>query len=724
MKEWFTAREAAELGLPGLPGTEQNVRRLAEREQWADHPFLTRLRKGMEGGGGREYHFRLFPTEAQLEFTRRALAVRREVTRDADGNTKLTFTGTETARVNRDARLAIVQAFESFSAGLTLGLSSRLQIFADRYTTRSIEVEDWIRDTVPQLSKRSLQRWRSAKRAGKADALAVDRSTARKGKGVLDAANGGGVRAFIFALVAHQPHLSADHIRTLCRDEFGETLQVERQGQIASVEIPPVRTFQHFLKRLKEAEKVALTKLSNPDKYRSTMAPAGIGALRHIREPNALWQIDASPVDALCTDGRHAIYACIDIATRRTIFYVSKTPRASAVAMLLRRAILAWGVPDTIKTDNGSDFVANDTKRLFAALDIEMDVSDAYSPQQKGHVERVIKTFQHDCATLLPGFVGHNVADRKAIEDRKSFADRLGADTADLFDVSMTGLELQRFADAWTETRYNHRPHSALKGKTPAQAAMASDAEIRAVDARALDILLMPVAGKDGLRTVTKQGIRIDHFHYVINAALPGTQVFVRMDPNNAGRVIVFDAGDGTFIDEAICPELAGIHPSTVLAAKREAQSETLDAATREAKRHIREITKGRPLIERVLDVAARDVPNVVSLPRRESEHATADIRNALDAVAEPAAPQKSTHEAKAMAELRSELTAPVSKQAKVTPIRSQETPQLRFKRALDLEDRIARGEEIETVDAMWLGGYQAGPEYRALALMSEDFGG
>ncbi|MCA1242972.1 DDE-type integrase/transposase/recombinase [Stappia stellulata] len=723
MKEWFTAREAAELDLPGLPETESGILRAAERESWHEHPFLSRTRKGQRGGG-REYHFRLFPTEAQLEFTRRALSVRREVTRDANGNTKLTFSGTEAARVNRDARLAIVQAFESFSAGLTLGLSSRLQIFADRYNTRSIEVEDWIRDTVPHLSKRSLQRWRSAKRAGKADALAVDRSTARKGKGVLDTANGGAVRAFILALVAHQPHLSADHIRTLCRDEFGETLQVERQGRMASVETPPVRTFQHFLKRLRETEKVALTKLSNPDKYRSTMAPAGIGALRHIREPNALWQIDASPVDALCTDGRHAIYACIDIATRRTLFYVSKTPRASAVAMLLRRAILAWGVPDTIKTDNGSDFVANDTKRLFAALDIEMDVSDAYSPQQKGHVERVIKTFQHDCATLLPGFVGHNVADRKAIEDRKSFADRLGADTADLFDVSMTGLELQRFADAWTETRYNHRPHSALKGKTPAQAAMASDAEIRTVEARALDILLMPVAGKDGLRTVTKQGIRIDHFQYVINAALPGTQVFVRMDPNDAGRVIAFDAGDGTFIDEAICPELAGIHPSTVLAAKREAQSETLDAATREAKRHIREITKGRPLIERVLDVAARDVPNVVSLPRRESEHTTADIRNALDAVAEPATPQKSTREAKAMAELRSDLTAPVSERAKVTPIRSQETPQLRFKRALDLEARLEAGEELETTEAMWLGGYQAGPEYRALALMSEDFGG
>jgi transposase InsO family protein len=722
MKEWFTAREVAELGLPGLPETKRGIQALADREGWADHPFLSRART--EGGGGREYHFRLFPTEAQLEFSRQALAVRRQVTRADNGDVQITFTGGDSARVNRDARLAIVRAFECFSAGLTLGLSSRLQIFADRYNAGAIEVEDWIKDAVPHLSKRSLQRWRSAKRSGQGDRLAVDRSAARKGKGVLDTANNGDVRTFVFALVAHQPHLSADLIRTICRDEFGDTLQIARQGRMASVDMPPVRTFQHFLKRLKETEKVALTKLSNPDKYRSTMAPAGVGALRHIREPNALWQIDASPVDALCTDGRHAIYACIDIATRRTLLYVSRTPRAAAVAMLLRRAILAWGVPDTIKTDNGSDFVATQTKRLFDALDIEMDVSDAYSPQQKGHVERVIKTFQHDCSTTLPGFVGHNVADRKAIEDRKSFADRLGADTAELFGVSMTGAQLQTYVDDWAELRYQHRPHAGLKGQSPAEAAAASATSICTVDARALDILLMPVAGKDGLRTVTKRGIRIGDMYYVVKNALPGTQVLVRMDPNDAGRVIAFDAGDGSYLDEAICPELAGIHPDTILAAKREAQTETLNAATHDARRKIREITKGRPLIERVLEVARRDLPNVVPLPKREEQHETPQIAAALDATRPSETPQTPARAAELLAEMREELAAPTPAAPAVTPIRRQETPQLRFKRAVALEQRIAVGETVDTAEAIWLGGYQAGPEYRALKSMREDFGG
>lgn len=96
------------------------------------------------------------------------------------------------------------------------------------------------------------------------------------------------------------------------------------------------------------------------------------------------------------------------------------------------------GVAKVIKTDNGSDFVAVSIKRLFADLSIDPDVSDAYSPEQKGHVERVIKTFQHEVCPQLPGYIGHSVADRKAIEGRKSFAERLGADEKELFEVALT----------------------------------------------------------------------------------------------------------------------------------------------------------------------------------------------------------------------------------------------------------------------------------------------
>ncbi|MBZ9794328.1 Mu transposase C-terminal domain-containing protein [Mesorhizobium sp. ES1-4] len=185
-------------------------------------------------------------------------------------------------------------------------------------------------------------------------------------------------------------------------------------------------------------------------------------------------------------------------------------------------------------------------------------MTSPYSPQQKGHVERVIKTFQHDLGPLLPGFVGHSVADRKAIEDRKSFAQRLGESEAETFGVSLTGLDLQKRIDDWAATIYQHKPHEGLQGVTPFNAALASDRPVRKVDARALDLLLMPVAGQDGQRTVTKLGIRVDGYHYLAATIMVGTAVFVRMDPNDAGRAYAFAHDGAEFLEEVVCPELSG----------------------------------------------------------------------------------------------------------------------------------------------------------------------
>ncbi|MBB5046757.1 transposase InsO family protein [Rhodopseudomonas rhenobacensis] len=704
MKEWCTARELADASLASLPDTERGIQLFAQREGWNDSVAYVRRRSGR--GGGLEYNVSLLPPSARVEFERRHRVVQAPEPAAVNVAPTLGSGLSDRAARERDARLAVVAAFQAFERGQRLGNASRSKIFVDAYNGGTLIIDAWIRDLIPQLSPRSLARWCAARRAGRADRLAVDRAAARKGKGVLDVACNGRVRAYLLALIAHNPHLSAQHLRTLLRSEFGDQLTLA-DGQL--VEVPPVRTIQHAVAKLKKDEEVALTKLSHPDRYRSTMAPSGVGTYRWVSEPNTLWMIDASPVDALCVDGRHSIYAAIDIATRRQKLYVSRTPRASAVALLIRKAIMAWGAPDKIKTDNGSDFVANDTKRLFAALDIEMELSDAYSPQQKGHVERVIKTFQHDCATLLPGFVGHNVADRKRIEDRKSFAARLGEETAETFGVSLTGAELQAVVDRWVDTVYEQRTHSAL-GMSPMLAAAGSKRPIRTVDPRALDLLLMPVTG---MRTVTKFGIRVDNFHYVINAAFPGDRVMVRQDPIDAGRIIAFDADSGAYVGDGICPELAGVDPAELLRAKREITTEKLAEKTREARKEIKKLTSGRSLIERVLEVAQRDMPNVIALPKREEKHETPAISAALDAMVPREAPQASAEVLAMQAKLIAEET--------VVPLRTAETPHQLWQRALNVIARMRAGEPVSADEAMWLGGYREGPDFKARALMHGD---
>ncbi|RXF75044.1 DDE-type integrase/transposase/recombinase [Hansschlegelia zhihuaiae] len=737
MKEWLTAREIATEALPALPETERGVQLLSEREGWNASLAYARPRSGR--GGGFEYNVALFPTLAQLEYKRRHLKVEQlELPIPASlGAAPVT----DRERAERDARLAVLAAFERFSKGQRLKPASLAQIFVARYNSGTLPVDPWVRERICKLSKRSLQRWRLAKEANRTESLGSDPGKARAGTGLLDVANGGRVRTHILALIAHQPHISAANVRKLVRAEFGDEL-VGRDGSLQAV--PPVRTFQHAIAALKRTEQVALTKLSNPDRYRSTMAPRGVGALRHVTKPNQLWQIDASPADAQCIDGRHAIYVCLDVAPRRIRFYVSKTPRAAAVGLLIRRALLAWGVPETIKTDNGSDFVAAETKRLFASLGIEAELSPAYTPQAKGHVERAIRTVQHDLMPLLPGYVGHSVADRKQIEDRKGFADRLGADTAELFGVSMTGAELQAHLDAWAEETYAHKPHAGLKGATPFQAAAASPEARRMVDERALDVLLMPVAGSGGVRTVQATGVRIDGHHFVLKEALPGDRVLLRMDPLDAGRAFAFDVKDGRHVGEALCAELAGIDPKKLLAAKKAMTAEILERRAGEAKAEVKRLVKGRPLIERTLEVDRRDAPNVLAFPKPEVPHTTPEIAAALDVTREAEVIPLDERAAAMHAQLKAELEGPAlpglarlveaadARAAKIAARTDRvggnvaalpESPKERFRRAKAVLLAVEAGEVVDTLDAVWAGGYAQTPEYRAHQGMLDIYG-
>ncbi|EQB32019.1 transposase domain-containing protein [Sphingobium ummariense] len=76
-RNWFTAAELAELGLPGLPGSKRKVNERADRENWAlrvdgNGVPMARPRKGR--GGGLEYHLQLLPDAAKAELVKRGIA--------------------------------------------------------------------------------------------------------------------------------------------------------------------------------------------------------------------------------------------------------------------------------------------------------------------------------------------------------------------------------------------------------------------------------------------------------------------------------------------------------------------------------------------------------------------------------------------------------------------------------------------------------------------------
>ena len=67
-REWFSAAELAEMTLPWMPTTRQNMQKLSDREAWGRPEYKdTRWRQRAGRGGGVEYHYSLLPLTAQAK---------------------------------------------------------------------------------------------------------------------------------------------------------------------------------------------------------------------------------------------------------------------------------------------------------------------------------------------------------------------------------------------------------------------------------------------------------------------------------------------------------------------------------------------------------------------------------------------------------------------------------------------------------------------------------
>lgn len=697
---FLSAAEIAAEKLPGLPTVKRAVNRLANSSRWISRPRAA-------SGGGTEYAIDSLPPAARAAYVARhieAVEIPASIARDAAAEPDAVHVNGNAASA-RDARLAVLTLADRIAQDAGIGHKRADRQFADLYNTSAIELAGWITDEIKSVTPRTLARWRAYAKAGQRSRLAVDRAASRRGTGVLDRANDGNVKLHILALIAKQPQLTAHHIRTLVADAFPEICVT---GGVI-VELPPIRTFQQALKNWRDSYRNEIESIRNPDGFKNRVRFAARVANPAMRL-NEVWQIDASPADVLTTDGRYTIYVCEDIYSRRLVATVTKTPRAAAVGQLIRKAILAWGVPDRIKTDNGSDFIAHATQRLFAALAIEHEKSAPFSPEQKGHIERAIGTMQRGLMRTLEGFIGHSVADRKVIENRKAFSARLGDAPEDMFQVNLSAAELQARVDDWCNDVYGRAPHSGLKGQTPfAVAAMAAGRVRRIEDVRALDMLLAPVPGKDGLRTVTKTGIRIDGAHYIGGFLNVGAQVLVRMDEEDMGRAFVYEADGETYLGEVVAPELAGIDPAKAIAAARAEQKRLIAERMDDVKKQARKI-RAKDFADSIRRQSLRDEGKLIEFPKPEVSHDTPALAAARDARAPHDVAQHAAGVAELAAQLRAEAAAPV---ASVTPLRQTETPHQRWNRARAIEASVVRNEFVEPAELLWLGEYRQGYEYR-----------
>lgn len=602
------------------------------------------------------------------------------------------------SRARMDAKLDLLSRLAEFARARDVGICAAMDEFCDAYNSGDMHVPLAIRDhTGADLHPATLRRWRRMVKTQGPVALAGSYGN-RKGTGGIDSAPD--LRDFLLGVLVEKPHVSAKLLHGLVAARM-PALQ------------PTLRTLERWLVAWKRDNAEVFMAVTNPDAWKNKYM-AGFGsASEGIVRANQVWMLDSTPADLQLIDGRHSIVGVIDVATRRVKFYVSKNSTAESVCQLLRRTILEWGVPESVKMDNGRDYASQRVAGVLIGLSIEAHFSTPFSPWEKPFIERVFGTFSRHALELLPGFSGHDVAQAQAIRARKSFAEQLHAKNK-VNEAKITSTELQAFCDQWVRDYYQHEPHSGdgMGGLSPFQKTAQLRDAIRVIgDVRALDLLL----GAGTMCTVTKKGVRLDKLRYIapeLERAM-GERVLVRRDDGDMGRLVVYY--EDAFLCVAECPEVTGINRTEVAAEAKSRQRERVQDARAQLRKAGKREAQG-DLAKELLDAKARNSASLAMLPTDNVLHITPHLEAASVAADQLEAweqgdAQKRAHEGAVVAGIDRVIREHQ---------RSDETAEERFVWCLNA---LLRKDSLDDLEAQRLRNYRDTSEFEARWMFFDEFG-
>ena len=733
MTDWFSSRELA--GVPGMPSSVGGTIRKGKKECWQSRPRTGR-------GGGFEYHISSLPKETQ-----QALAVKAtneklkaletdpvvqagkveaaKVRIKVETEKKVAATNRQAsliksegllpmAKTRMNAKLEIIKLMALFKANSNESATASQFRFCALYNNFQIEVPGWIREAIKTVSQGSLMRWiKTVKKEG-ITKLSGQYGN-KRGSGLID--RNEALRNLVVSMINDFPLCDAKHVFQ------GACARHEELG----CEIPSLKTFARWMAAWKEENKQVFTAIKNPDEFRNQFQVAAGNAAEQVVRYLQLWEMDSTPADIMLTDGRHTIIGNIDVWSRRFKLRVSKSSKAVQVGLLIRDAMLSWGVPEVIKTDNGSDYVSNYIVSTLQALEIEQKLCPPFQPQKKPHIERAFRTFSHGLLELMPGFIGHNVAERKDIEARKSFADRL-MKRGETIEISLSAKELQEFCDKWTDKIYFYEKHRTLK-MTPFAKVQSWSEETRTIeDVRALDILLAEAPSNNGERVVTKKGINVDNFSYIAPELMAyiGFKVKVRYEPLDAGKIIVYTPAMD-LICVAECPEITGV-PRLELATVATATQKKLISARKAELTAISRSTKTKNIASEILQNLSDNADKIVGIPKATTAYTPEALQAAADAVIvmDEISNEPTTFEEIDAAGKEDLPVDGEKKLAKIFKLEfahdvAEDEKKARIKRyeALLAKNFIGISEE----DDIWRKGWETTGEYRVWAMMRKSFG-
>ncbi len=610
-----------------------------------------------------------------------------------------------------DDRYTIVKSWEAWFAAHPMGKKVSYWAYANAFNTNEIDLDTALLRKYQPLQGRSVENW-VLKYNKEGMAGLIDGWTGKARKDVNVFTTQPELEKTTIAILIQRPTIT---MKTLT-DLLGAAA-IDRSTGAQLFTPPSYFATTRFCNAWKKRNEEFYMAATNPDEWKNKRMVAFGDASEGVDRLNQRWEMDSTPADWMLKteDGglrRYSVSVIIDVYSRRAVMVLSPTPRAETHKLALRLALLSWGVPEVIVTDNGKDYISRDFVGTLETLNIQHLRTNPFSPWEKPFVERMNQTMLHSVMEAYSSFIGHNVAERSAIEARTSFAERLFSKDTTPVEIAMPAALLQERLNLWLKGSYEQAEHDSL-GMSPFQKAASWSGETyRIDDERALDVLLAPPAGK-GTYVVGKKGISYDNARYIALelSVMSGKSVQLRLT-DDLGHVVVYH--EGKFICIARCPERTGINRQELAAKARQIQRQNI-AEQRKAAKSVKVNTD--QLVDSLLRDKAEAAGKLVALPPVSISHTSTGLTAAGEAA-------RVLDGVSVKTEVPAELQRLIDKRKteEVSPVKAlqannvsviPETAEHRFRKWLELDQLLQDGGTIDDARlTRWYASYQLHPEF------------
>ncbi|MEE2916234.1 MAG: transposase domain-containing protein [Pseudomonadota bacterium] len=340
-KEWYTAAELADLGLPGLPRAKRKLNERAGLEGWAlrtdaaGRP-LARPRAGR--GGGLEYHVTVLPVAARAAISAEGVAVVADVSDRPETRSAARwrwFEGaSEAVKAEGQRRLDVVQRVEQLSDA---GLSRSAAVAAISAQVR--------------VGTSTLWSWLAlVDGVAPADRLAF--LAPRRGGGGAEASVDDSVWQLLVSdyLRPEQPTFSSCYYRVL-----------KGYAEPNGLSMPHERTLRRKLERELDP-RVVVARREGAEALRRMLPPQqrsvlGLHALEAVNIDGHKWDVFVRWPDGRV--GRPMMVAIQDIYSRKLLSWrIDESENALATRLVFADLFRDWGIPRAYLMDNGRAFAA------------------------------------------------------------------------------------------------------------------------------------------------------------------------------------------------------------------------------------------------------------------------------------------------------------------------------------------------------------------------------